>query len=109
MITNVLSKALCSYPSNNLFFSKLGILNKSYGSLKQNLHQSSLVHQRSAVPLPVLDFFKTIEGEVFQISNGKMMIITSSWRFFGNFCSQVQQFSAWTMNEYTLGVYKLHI
>ena len=90
MITNVLSKARCSTPSKNLFFSKSGIFNRSYGSLKQNLHHSSVVHQHSAVPLPVLNFLKTIEDEVFQISNGKMLIITSSWRFFFfNFCSQV--------------------
>ena len=33
-------------------------------------------HQRSAVPLLVLDFLKTTEGELFQISNLKMLIIT---------------------------------
>ena len=104
MITNVSSKALCSTPSKNLFFSKSSILNRNYGSSKQNLHHSSVVHQHSAVPLPVLDFLKTIEGELFQISNGKMLIITWNWQFFGNFCSQVQQFLAWTMTEFTLGV-----
>ena len=51
VITNVLNKALCSTSSNNLFFSKSGILNRSYGNLKQSLH--SVVHQHSAVPLPV--------------------------------------------------------
>ena len=65
-------------------------------------------HQHSAVPLPVLDFLKTTEGEVFQISNLKMLIITQSWRFFRNFHSQVQQFLARAMTEFTLGVYKLH-
>ena len=42
-----------STSSKYLFFSKLGILYRSYGSLKQNLH--SVVHQRSAVPLPVIE------------------------------------------------------
>ena len=108
-MTNALSKALCNTPSKNLFFfSKSGILDRSYGSLKQNLHHSSVVHQHSAVRLTVLDFLKTIKGEVSRISNGKMLIITSSWQFFGNFCSQVQQFLAWTMTEFALGVYKLH-
>ena len=83
LITNVFSKALCSTPSKNLFFSKLGILNRSYGSLKQNLHYSSVVHQHSAVLLPVLDFLKTIEGEVFQISSGKMLLLLQVGDFLG--------------------------
>ena len=48
LITNVLNKALCSTSSKNLFFSKSGILNRRYGSLKKNLH--SVVHQDSAGP-----------------------------------------------------------
>ena len=43
VITNVLNEALCSTSSKDLCFSKSGILNRSYGSLKQNLH--SVVHQ----------------------------------------------------------------
>ena len=38
MITNVLNKALSSTSSKGLFFSKSGILNRSYSSLKQHLH-----------------------------------------------------------------------
>ena len=53
-------------------------------------------------------FLKTIKAEEFQVSNGKMLIDTSSWRFVRNFCSQVQQFLAWAMTGFALGVYKLH-
>ena len=59
-------------------------------------------------PFTSIRFLKTIKAEEFQISNGKMLINTSSWRFVGNFFSQVQQFLAWTMSGFTLSVYKLH-
>ena len=50
VITKVLSKALCSTSSKNLFFSKSSIRSRSYVSLKQYLH--SVVHQHSTVSLP---------------------------------------------------------
>ena len=58
MITDVSNKTFCSTSSKNLFFLKSGILDRSYGSLKQNLH--SVVHQHPVVPLPV-DWCSTLE------------------------------------------------
>ena len=49
VITNVVKKALCSTSSKNLFFSKSGIPNRSYGSLKQSLRTPTFCG-----PLPVL-------------------------------------------------------
>ena len=59
VITNVLNKALCSTSSKDNF-SKSSVLDRSYGSLKQNLH--SVVHQHSAVSLPVPAFNVVIDS-----------------------------------------------